>query len=125
MVEQSGRPFSLLAFDAADRNVSGAGNATSIQVEGTRLDGSTVTTSFPLDGINDGPGGVDDFETFIVPAGFSGLVSVTFVAQPPVDPSEFFLDNVAVPEPTVALGLLAGTASVAALARTRRRSSKP
>lgn len=126
MVDASGNPFRLWSFDAAERNVSGVGNATGIRVEATRLDGANIVANFTFDGINDGPGGVDDFDTFVLPASFQeggGLTSVNFEAQPAATPSEFLIDNINVPEPTSGMGLLAGLAGLAGLARRRLRAS--
>ena len=118
MVEETGKLFDLFSFDSADRSPSLG--ALGIRIEGTRWDGSLVVAEVPLDGVTDGAGGADDFETFVLPESFTLLSSVRFLAQPPVSRSEFLLDNIAVPEPALALGLLSGAVTLAGLARRRR-----
>jgi hypothetical protein len=72
------------------------------------MGGSTVSASFALDHINDGSGPLVDFQTFVLPHSFSGLVSVTFNGSggfydgPEFIVNDFSLDNIsvfAVPEP--------------------------
>jgi hypothetical protein len=85
----SGGVFSLLGFDAAegyliDSDGSGPSPflptsfAEKIRVTGYLVGGGTVSTVFDFDGINDGPGGVTDFQTFAL-SGFLGLTKVDFV----------------------------------------------
>jgi hypothetical protein len=64
MVNASGTNFYLLAFDYAEFVQGGhVTNAVSITVTGNLFGGGTVSQTLNLDGINDGPGGVGDFET--------------------------------------------------------------
>src|SRR5690349_8461418 len=77
-------PFGLVSFDFAEFFKQGdsafSGNATSIVVRG--FNGATQVTSITLtpDGVNDGPGGVTDFQNVTLPAGFSSVTSVTFMS---------------------------------------------
>jgi len=107
MTADNAIPFRLLSFDFAEDQL-GARFAERIEVTGFRNDGTTVFAQFYLDGINDGSGGLDDFQTAIVTDQFRNLISVQFFG-PVVSPGEnddetkaFSLDNiriVQVPEP--------------------------
>lgn len=111
MSRSDGRPFNLRQFDAAESHVGLDFEATQIDVIGTRMGGSTVLASFVLDQVNDGSGPLLDFQTFVVPRSFSGLVSVSFNGSggifdgPTFFRDDFALDNIViVPEPaTLAL----------------------
>src|SRR5206468_958760 len=59
-------PFTLSAFDYAELqpgSVAGNVNATFLRVTGFLTIGGSLTRLVDLDGINDGPGGVADFQT--------------------------------------------------------------
>lgn len=112
VASNSGTPFSFLDFQGGETFVGyPSWWANDIQVIGVRPDGTNVATSFRLDGINDGPGGVTDFQTFSMPAGFSSLASVQFVGSGGSLFNGFSLDNInvsPVPEPSAYVMLLAG-----------------
>lgn|GEM_PF-6523789 len=92
-IEQiNGNPFNLISFNLAEGNV-GLPYPTWIDVIGTLSDGGTVTESFLLDGINDGSGPLNDFQTVILPVSFQDLISVEFVGRG--YPTAYFsIDNV-------------------------------
>ena len=122
VAESGGLAFSLIGFDASELWVSSV-EATSVFVEGTLSGGGTVSTSFALDGIIDGPGGVADFQSFLLPGTFVDLLSVRFVGQGGSGAKRYLLDNVemiSVPEPSTAL--LLGSALASLAARRRRRA---
>ncbi len=95
-----GGVFSLTQFDGAELR---AGNINSIQLDATLSNSTNISTSFNVDGINDGGGALADFETFTV-NGFTNLTSLTFRGIS----GAFAIDNVnllsgesaSVPEPT-------------------------
>lgn len=85
MARQGGGTFSLASFDGAelwlDDAAAAAGgfqNASLIRVVGDLFGGGTIAQDFVLDGIKDGAGGVDDFQSFLFGAGWTNLVSATF-----------------------------------------------
>ena len=117
--------FDLIKFDAAELFLGGGDvNSTDVVVFGLKagatlgfLDGrildpsNTVVARFDLDGIRDGVGGVNDFQTFFLPSSFTDLTSVVFLGTRNPDDtlfefesfSAFALDNIlvtAVPEPS-------------------------
>lgn len=103
----SGAPFGLVSVDLAEFSTLYAFPEV-VQFIGYWPDGSTVTTNFVTDGIIDGAGPLNDFETFYFDSRFVGLVRVE------VPTYRWSLDNMvfsdAVPEPSVqglfGLGLL-------------------
>lgn len=81
MTRAGGGTFSLASFDAAEVFVvapSPFPNATILDVLGNLSGGGIVSISFVLDGIIDGVGGLVDFQSFLLPASFTNLVSVVF-----------------------------------------------
>src|SRR5262245_38652864 len=94
-----GSPFNLMSVDLADSSTV-VPDAVTVHLVGYRVDGSIVTQDFTTDGIIDGTGPIQDFQTFHFGPEFSNLTRVE------IPTSGWSLDNlvVAVPEPsTVAL----------------------
>ena len=119
MTRDGGGTFPLVSIDLAELFV-GLPAADQVQIDGSLAGGGVVSVTFDLDGINDGPGGLDDFETFLLPGGFSDLTSVVFTGlnSQGQDP-RFTFDNVVVPEPATALLLCGGMVALAARRRSR------
>ena len=137
--EAANATFDLTSFDGAETHVGVASLwAGAIQVTGRYANGSTVMAQFVLDGINDGPGALVDFQTFSLPSTFSGLTAVTFsVAGGQY--GQFALDNIVlngsfaslsqkasatVPEPG-SLGLVCAALLLAAAVLLARRKPLP
>lgn len=121
MTQVGGGAFALLSLDLGElRTSTGPGNQ--VRIDGVVFGGGSVSTLYSLDGINDGAGGLADFETFILQAGFGSLSEVTFTGLHPGGgaPARFLVDNiVAVPEPSTMLLLGAG---IVGLGVRRRRA---
>jgi hypothetical protein len=102
MVEAGGQPFGLVSFDGAELFLNAAAaaaggfpNANQINVLGNLSGGGTVNAVLGLDGIADGAGGAPDFQTFILPASFTNLASVTFSGSVVTGaPGAISLDNI-------------------------------
>jgi hypothetical protein len=109
-------PFDLLSFDAAEYH---AFPGSTITVVGYHPMAGTVTNLFVLDGVNDGPGGQADFQTFHLDSGFQNVFRVDVIGR-------LALDNVVisgVPEPTAgSLALLGGLCGAAWHAARRQRT---
>jgi hypothetical protein len=87
-------------------------NATSVFILGNLFGGGTVTKTVILDGINDGPGGVADFQLETFDATWDNLTSVVFDGLGGED-GRMGIDNIIVnvPEPSsFALGTLGALA---------------
>jgi hypothetical protein len=107
-------PFSLVRFDAAElyldaalADIEGVATPTDIHIGAMWPDGHQSFHAFTLDGIRDGAGGADDFQTFITSSELSGVSALTFFgADLPNDrDAGMALDNLvvtAVPEPSAA-----------------------
>lgn len=97
MTRIDGASFDLSGFDVAEMWLSppsGYPNASSVRVTATTVGGTPLSTTFPLDGLLDGPGGVDDYQTFLL-AGYANVPSVTFEALSAGVPDfGFALDNI-------------------------------
>ncbi|MDD3814226.1 MAG: FG-GAP repeat protein [Desulfocapsaceae bacterium] len=89
------KPFSLLSFDFAEQHIDVA-YATQIDVIGTLKNGSTITETFILDGINDGSGPLDDFQKGILPDSFKNVTSVNFVWTGSPTSLRYSIDNISV-----------------------------
>lgn len=109
----NGDAFDLVALDLAEYSTAFARPAT-VHFVGYRQDGSIITTDLTTDGIIDGTGPLQDFQTF----NFQGFTGLTRVEIPT---ALWSLDNlvVSVPEPSSIALLLAGGVLVWAV---RRRS---
>jgi len=128
MTNQFGLNFFLLGFDYAE--FFQGGSATSLLVTGHVLGGGTISQTFVLDGVNDGRGGVPDFQAASLNAAWAStrLSSVDFTGYFGSQQYGFQLDNVRtditapgnVPEPSV-LALLG--LGVIGFAAARRQSA--
>jgi MprA protease rhombosortase-interaction domain-containing protein len=107
--------FGLVSVDLAEYSTAFQSPAT-VHFVGYRPDGSTVTTDLTTDGIIDGTGPLQDFQTFNF-QGFTGLCRVEIPTY------GWSLDNLEVsygiPEPASAALLLIGGLLVYALRRRR------
>lgn len=72
--------FTILAIDLAESSKNAA-VPTTIQFTGYKIGGGTVTQSFVTDGINDGTGPLQDFQTFNFNANFNGLSKVVITTN--------------------------------------------
>jgi hypothetical protein len=70
-----------------------------VLVTGDLSGGGTVAVDFVLDGIIDGPGGVNDFQTFDFSSGWANLTSVRFFGiDGAANEHAFSIDNITVGE---------------------------
>ena len=126
------QPFSLAGFDYAELQPTGSGaNAERLRVVGDLVGGGTMSQTVILDGINDGPGGVADFQTTSLTSAFTSAiftqVSISGV-RGDIAPGGFALDNVVltgerggVPEPASWALMILGFGGAGSLLRRRRR----
>jgi hypothetical protein len=130
MVNRLGKPFYLTGFDGAEMFLNSEAaatyrypNASAIILSGVLFGGGTLGATFALDGIKDGPGGVNDFQSFLLPSAWTNLASVTFYGL--TDAGGFgaiSLDNIdvaPVPEPTTMLLLGSGLIGLAGYGRKK------
>ena len=111
MALQDGGMFDLVSFDLAGFPVDNEVPFIVIAQPGD------VVAAFIPDGLVDGPGGVQDFQTFFLPDGFTNITSATWVhTGDGTVAGVFALDNIVVPGPAT-LWLL----SLGVLGATRRR----
>ena len=128
MSQVNGTPFSLLSLDLAEWGVP-RDQATKVELTGFLAGGGSITKLISFDGITDGSGPLEDFQTVTFDQQWSNLNSVAFKGiDAPVsdDPSEepgfqvnsFAVDNIEVgeafeephtevPEPASILGVFA------------------
>jgi hypothetical protein len=80
-----GGTFSLLSLDAGEfyYPATDRPDAEMLTITGFQQGGGTVSHTVNLDGLRDGPGGVDDFEHFVLPGTFVNLTSVVFTGLRP------------------------------------------
>ena len=69
--------FNLHSFEYSETHVDGEYPA-QIHVTGHVWDGSVVTATFLFDGVNDGSGPLNDFQTAVLPDSFINLTSIDF-----------------------------------------------
>jgi hypothetical protein len=110
--------FSLASVELAEYSTV-VPDAVTVPVIGYRTDGSTVMTSFTTDGIIDGTGFLDDFQTFFFGPEFSELTRVEIPTY------GWSLDNlvVVVPEPSSGILLLSGGVMFWCVLRYRKKLS--
>lgn len=94
LTNSTGHDFSLVSFDAGE-SFSGLPSfwASQIVLTGEVLGGGTVQASFSLDFVNDGPGPLNDFQTFVLPPTFRGLTALTITGSGSAVRDDFSLDN--------------------------------
>lgn len=94
----NGDCFDLTSTDVAESfNAGDPGHDSglvTVDVIGTSVGGGSVSTSFTVDGISDGIGGADDFQTFALPSAFRSLSTVRFVAYSGARRSSLNFDNI-------------------------------
>ncbi len=107
--------FSLFTVELGEYSSSFRGNQT-ITFTGSRQGNTTVTQEFTIDGMMDGPGGMNDFQTFTFSSDFRDLTSVQ------VSGDTFALDNLntsPVPVPAAAWLFMSGLLGLTGAARRR------
>jgi hypothetical protein len=111
---QNGTLFDMVSVDLAEFSVTSTD--TIVRFVGYRFDGTIVTTDLTTDGVIDGPGGQEDFETFHFGSEFSGLERVE------IPTIGWSLDNlVVVPEPSAVAPFFGGGMFLCAVRLWRRR----
>ncbi|MDX2507825.1 MAG: VPLPA-CTERM sorting domain-containing protein [Gammaproteobacteria bacterium] len=115
-----GSLFNLTSFQYGEGHV-GFRYAPQINVIGYLSGGGSVLASFILDGINDGSGAVDDFQTALLPSTFQNLSSVEFSV--PIG-YRYTLDNIAISSvPLPAAVWLFGSGLIGLIGIARRKKS--
>lgn len=123
----SGGAFTLNGFSGAELFIDPLepfSNADVIMVSGVLAGGGTVSNFFLLDGIIDGIGGQPDFQSFLLDATFTDLISVTFSGLSNTAPGGgLALDNfdvtTGVPEPATLAILGLGLVGLGFMRRRR------
>jgi hypothetical protein len=113
--------FNLVSFDVAEYDTSLSGPVT-LHVVGYRAQHAPVVMDFTTDGINDGPGGLPDFQTLYFNSEFVQLNRVEILTD------RWSIDNVVisgVPEPSTGALLLLGAACALGRLRDPWTSSRP
>lgn len=80
----TGDPFSLISIDVAELfnvgDVAQLASAKDLSITGFINGGGTISTSYTLDGLSDGAGSVNDFESIIFDDNWGNLLTVDFNA---------------------------------------------
>ena len=127
MTASSGGLFSLNGLDIAELWLPGIGLADfkNVTLTGNVFGGGVLTASFMLDGIGDGVGGVNDFQTVTL-SGWNNLTSVVISGMDANGNfGDYAIDNLivnatpGVPEPAAWAMMLAGFGLVGATLRRR------
>ena len=111
-----GSAFSLLSVDLGEFMVSASFTASPITFVGTRTDSTRVSQTFTVDGLADGPGGSNDFETFYFTDEFTNLQNVA------VQGTSFSMDNLnisSVPIPPAAWLFLTGMVALIGISQRK------
>ena len=124
-----GSAFSIKSIDLTglvkDSDPDWLHNADSVFFSGRFSDGSSITSSFILDGINDGVGGLVDFETYEFSSDWTNLMSVSFIANNTNGTYTSYLnfDNIvvsSVPEPSIIALMFTGLFGLGIVRRKTR-----
>jgi subtilisin family serine protease len=94
-----GLPFSISSIDLAEFSTS-PGTAATFTFTGHKKDGTQVTQSFTTDGIIDGPGPLEDFETFSFDSNFTNLTKVVMSTRGMSDNIVVLVEEPESPAPT-------------------------
>lgn len=92
--------FTPISMRVAEYSISQVDPPVPLTIKGLKADGAEVNLNVFFDGLRDGPGGVDDFQTVLFPASFVNVVRLEFgpgswslddliadaLATPPVTP---------------------------------------
>lgn len=106
---QPGQVFTITSVDLAEYSLSFF--SPQLTFEGRTVQGTTISTTFDLDGTQDGTGATEDFETFTLGPEFSDLVQLQVLT------SGYAMDNLVVelrtiPEPGAPVFLLLAGAAL-------------
>ena len=117
-----GGSFSLGSIDLAEYNGMTTTAPPTVELEGIKADGSgSVFRTFTLDGIKDGAGGQDDFETFFFTDGVTN--EFTNLASVEIRSDLFSMDNLnvisAVPIPAAAWLFMSGLIALVAISKRK------
>ena len=131
MQRVDGTSFSLLSLDVSEFYAvlnPDRPNANLLEIRGNFGDGSSVSHQLLLDGVVDGPGGLVDFQHFVLPSLFTNVISLEFVGLRwdglvggvAMDNLEI-ADRVSVPEPTSLALFGIGLLGAGVLRRRRKK----
>jgi len=70
--------FTPISMRVAEYSISYVDPPSPLTVKGFKADGSEVDLNIFFDGLRDGPGGVDDFQTVLFPSSFADVIRVEF-----------------------------------------------
>lgn len=128
MTNASGSLFNLIGLEVAELWLPSESfnNFSDVILTGDQFGGGILSTSFHLDGIRDGVGGVNDFEWAAI--GWTNLVSVSITGMNSSGAfGDYSIDSISVspvPEPQTNAMLAAGLGLMSLLARRRKESTE-